>query len=550
MTGLGGFELYVKFEDGISRWVRYDEIGFLSDAPLLTNPGIRKPALPEKQFKARQIIESLKLGVVPYDHVGEFTFGRDKEISRIENWLADTEGGSLILSGEYGVGKTHFLEYVYSMALENGWAVSMVQLDPNELPLHKPKTIYEYIIHSFKFRNQNGDFREFLREIARDSEFYKLKKHNYLGKMVEIIRTDDESDDIWEWIEGKPTKSYRPLMYQPATCANIYCHILSGIGWAAKNILGLNGFLILFDEAESVDPFWFSAYQNNKGWNFLKGLVLMSKNDHTLIDEYKDGQIYSCKTYTGWWGHYTGLQYCGRSRLPFTWKTPCHLKTLFAFTPSGEVFRRAPLNNIEKYKIKHIGTNYLTNVSERIIALYNTAYDFQINADIFEYVPKDNTRKFIKGLIEALDLICAHPNKSIDELLDRHVEGGGLKSGEDPLKRFHEQHIEDEDELGEELTYEELLENMRAGAAALADDRTINDKLREKKILYWLRFVAMQTDIQDRHQGVDDLLIAGRIWGKLGSCGLNRDEIESYIIDKGYKYGEIWKYIKEHRDEL
>jgi hypothetical protein len=363
------------------------------------------------------------------------------------------------------------------MALENGWAVSMVQLDPNELPLHKPKTIYEYIIHSFKFRNQNGDFREFLREIARDPEFYKLKKHSYLGKMVEMIRTDDESDNIWEWIEGKPTKSYRPLMYQPATCANIYCHILSGIGWAAKNILGLNGFLILFDEAESVDPFWFSAYQNNKGWNFLKGLVLMSKNDHNLLDEYRDRKIYNYATYTGQWGHYTGLQYCGRSQLPFTWKTPCHLKTLFAFTPSGEVFRREPLNNIEKYKIKHIETKYLTNVSERIIALYDTAYNSQTNADIFEYIPKDNTRKFIKGLIEALDLIRFHPDRSIDELLDRPIEGGGLKSREDSSKRFYEQHIEDEGELEEELTEEELLENMRAGAAALAGEGTVAEEL-------------------------------------------------------------------------
>ena len=35
----------------------------------------------------------------------------------------------------------------------------------------------------------------------------------------------------------------------------IYIVILSGIGWAAKNILGLKGFLILFDEAENVDSY-------------------------------------------------------------------------------------------------------------------------------------------------------------------------------------------------------------------------------------------------------------------------------------------------------
>jgi len=31
----GGFELYVEFEDGIERWVRRDEVRFLSERPIL-----------------------------------------------------------------------------------------------------------------------------------------------------------------------------------------------------------------------------------------------------------------------------------------------------------------------------------------------------------------------------------------------------------------------------------------------------------------------------------------------------------------------------------
>jgi len=58
------------------------------------------------------------------------------------------------------------LEYIYLTALKDNWAVSMVELDPNEASFRKPKVIYQKIISSFKFRQRNGDFREFLKQIV------------------------------------------------------------------------------------------------------------------------------------------------------------------------------------------------------------------------------------------------------------------------------------------------------------------------------------------------------------------------------------------------
>jgi hypothetical protein len=421
-TRFGGFELSVQFEDGILRWIRQDELEFLPGSELVPDVEIAKssepikPILPEERFKAREIIEALRLGIVSHGQVDEFTFGRDYAITQVKQWLNSAGSEPLIISGEYGVGKTHLLDYVYSSALKRNRAVAMVALDPGELPLHKPKAIYEAVIRSFKFRTHNGGFREFLREIAASPKWHELQEHEYLGTVIEKIRTGEDDEYIYEWIEGE--SSYRPKMYNYSTCGNIYCYILSGIGWAAKNILGLDGFLILFDEAESVDSFWHTSYQNNKSWNFLKGLVMAGSDDSVSLKEVAMNKFYRHYLYKGWWGRYSDLQYCGHLKLPFTWKVQCNLKLLFAFTPDDEIFKIEPLKSARKFEIGPIGAEYFKNISEKIISLYDLAYDFQADPRVFEYVPTDNTRRFIKGLVEALDLTRFHPDKPILELLE------------------------------------------------------------------------------------------------------------------------------------
>jgi len=419
----GGFELYVEFEDGIKRWVRRDEVRFLSETPILIKHKPSGLTLSEEQYEARQIIEALKLGVVPHKYVEEFTFGRKEEIKQIKNWLNNSNSGTLAIIGEYGVGKTHLLEYIYSFALNNNWAVSIVGLDPNEAPLHKPKIIYQKIISSFKFKGQNGDFREFLKKIALSTR-YELKDHKYIGRIVEEIRNGTDDEHVWEWIEGNPTWYFYPPLYEYSTCANVYCYILSGIGWVARNILGLNGLLILFDEVESVDPYWYTSYQNNKAWNFLTGMVLMANNDERLLSDIVEPR-YTWSGYPqGWWGKITGLQYCGYSHLPFIWKIPCYVKIILTFTSTSIpwILYREPLNNLNKFELECLDNESLMKISNAILNLYQKAYNFKPNRDqvakAFNLIPKDKTRLFIKGMIETLDLMRFHSDKSVEELVE------------------------------------------------------------------------------------------------------------------------------------
>ncbi len=403
----GGFELYVEFEDGIERWVRRDEVRFLSERPILVKHKHTKRIFSEKQFKARQIIEALRLGIVPHKYVEEFTFGREREINEVKKWLNDSNNGSFIIIGEYGVGKTHLLEYIYSTALKDNWAVSMIELDPNEASFHKPKVIYQKIVSSFKFRQRNGDFREFLKQIANNARFYEVESHEYLGRVIKKIRSGADDENIWEWIEGKLTRYQYPPMYDYSTCANIYCYILSGVGWAVKNILGLKGFLILFDEAENVDSYWYSSYQNNKVWNFLKGLIFMADNNENLLKEVRENAIHKHPTYKGWRGCYTDLQYCGYSQLPFLWRVPCSVKIILAFAPT-EVLEGELLENIDKMQLEHINKEVFSKIWHSINNFYKIAYNFEGSRNfscLRSGVPINKTRGFIKGVIEVLDLM-------------------------------------------------------------------------------------------------------------------------------------------------
>ncbi|MBO3802060.1 MAG: DUF2791 family P-loop domain-containing protein [Thermoproteota archaeon] len=371
----------------------------------------------KEQLEARKIIEALRLGIVPQKYVEEFTFGREKEIKQIKSWLSNEDESSLILVGEYGVGKTHILEYLYSYLLKDNWAVSIVNLDPNELPFHKPKRVYEAIISSFRF-GKNRNFRDFLKEISESRNYYELKDHQYLGVVIKELKEGNESEYLFEWIEGKQVVG-NPPMFDYSTSSNIYCNILNGIGWASKNVLGLNGFVIMFDEAETVDSFWYSSYQNEKSWNFLKGMLLMTSNKKELLEE--NITPFFTSPYGGkiYLGEKTGLQYGGRfPYLRYLWRAKANIKLIFAFVPSFNILDKEPLNALRKIEIKSLNEEYFEDISKSVIRLYEFAYNFKTEQkDILKRVPKNKTRMFIKGLVEALDLLRFYPNEKLEDLL-------------------------------------------------------------------------------------------------------------------------------------
>lgn len=78
---------------------------------------------------ADRVIEQLRYGVPPPEHVRAFTVGRKAQLEALEQSLAqpkNSTGTALLVKANYGSGKSHLLKVVREMALEAGFAVSLV----------------------------------------------------------------------------------------------------------------------------------------------------------------------------------------------------------------------------------------------------------------------------------------------------------------------------------------------------------------------------------------------------------------------------------------
>jgi len=426
-----GFEILVAFEDGLTRWVRLDELTETGITQITKSLVPAPSVLSYEHLKSRRMIEAFRLGIVLYDCVEKFTFGRDSEAKKIMNWLNSPNESNFLIIGEYGTGKTHLLHYALGNALQNGFAIAWVEMDPNEAPFYKPKRVYNHLIKNFKYRDtQTGQlkgFRDFLKCALAAGVFQNHIYFKYLIKRKDEI--------FWEWVEGsesslRPRKwienywdyyQFLPGLYDYSTAANIYCYLLSSLGWAAKQVLGLQGLLLVFDEAETVSITKYS-YQDGKAKNFLKGLIRTASNDKNLLEEPMKSDLDYCGTGEG-------------PNVPFLYKIPSGLKLLFAFTSLDwnyeyiwdRSYRKVPkireLERMPKIDLEPLPDDTLKEVFEHICLLYNSSYDFleeDLTVDkLFREVNTQSgrTRLFVKGSVEALDLVRFNPEKDLDKVL-------------------------------------------------------------------------------------------------------------------------------------
>lgn len=83
---------------------------------------------------AEQIVEKLRYGIPPSGHVRAFTVGRDEQLAQLRDSLArgPDDPGALLLRANYGAGKSHLLRVTREIALELGYAVSLVEVNAQE----------------------------------------------------------------------------------------------------------------------------------------------------------------------------------------------------------------------------------------------------------------------------------------------------------------------------------------------------------------------------------------------------------------------------------
>lgn len=79
---------------------------------------------------AENVIEQLRYGVPPSEASLDFTVGRNSQIRQLLHSLErDRDHGALLVHASYGAGKSHLLRVLRELALQRGYAVSLIVAD-------------------------------------------------------------------------------------------------------------------------------------------------------------------------------------------------------------------------------------------------------------------------------------------------------------------------------------------------------------------------------------------------------------------------------------
>jgi hypothetical protein len=102
-------------------------------------------------FQLRRVLERLREGLYDPLAVRLLTAHRDELDARLRQDLLDVDAGAgahLCVCGAYGQGKSHMLAYLHEAALQQGYAVSAINLDPREAPLHRFRQVYRALLQA------------------------------------------------------------------------------------------------------------------------------------------------------------------------------------------------------------------------------------------------------------------------------------------------------------------------------------------------------------------------------------------------------------------
>jgi hypothetical protein len=274
-----------------------------------------------KPVEARSIIESLRRGSVPVEHVPYFTVGRERWLQIIEDDLAHyiAAGGAKVrfLSGDYGDGKTHFLSVVQHLVQREGFAVSFVVLT-REVPMHKFELVYQEAVARLMtapdrvgIRAVLNDWLETLapqfdtadetqrtaalQETADGLKDLEGMDINFAQGLVSLVQNrywpldDDETAEareesrelLYQWFEGMrlSKRELRPFQIFESLNKNNSKRLLSSL-IAFLLHLGCRGLILLLDELETV--MGQSASVRNGAYENVRLLIDNAEQAHHL----------------------------------------------------------------------------------------------------------------------------------------------------------------------------------------------------------------------------------------------------------------------------
>ncbi len=301
-----GGEWLVRFENGLRfRRPRQEFARQALEYAPAPPPSYALPGpMPRTQFEARQLVEALRVGVAPAQHVRALTIGLTKERESVAAALreARSAGGAVrAVVGEYGFGKSHLVELCAQEALERNFLVATASLDLQELPPHRAFAIYSALTRSLRYPDSDerglGPLFERADAAGLSGPLQSLTEQpvNPLTLTLDALAKTPgtRARTIWlAWLMGArrvkvmnkatPTGVKFPSVYKVGHNARQMAFLLSGLSSLAK-LSGYSGLCVLIDEAESYSLL--HPDQRPKAGLFFSASVHAALRERSLIPE-------------------------------------------------------------------------------------------------------------------------------------------------------------------------------------------------------------------------------------------------------------------------
>ncbi|MEP7287028.1 MAG: BREX system ATP-binding domain-containing protein [Chloroflexota bacterium] len=429
----GGFLWEVRFPSGHAYRLPFKE--FESTAAQISTNGV------SDQFRTRQALEALRMGIVPLENVRDLTIGLETERVSLQRALARSqeEGGDVMaVIADYGFGKSHFIELTAQNALEKNFIVASASLDLVEAPPGKAREIYKALVHTIQYPDTDEQglaplMRAAVENPAVLQQFVERKPIEDCPLSVALLaladcRSQTAYDDIIAWISGAVTTpsadaraylSKPPKLYLNGEVARQYTYLLSAISVLAK-MLGLSGLAVLIDESEHYSLL--RAAQRGKADSFFKSLIYAAVGENNRrID------ISTIPNHT-------------RANYPITFASPSNLFFVFASTESEN---RMPIESwLAPSQQVRLDDRFLKDdilkFAKMVLRYHSVAYNYAPSADRYKSLLENvsvllsrtlsqhriNLRQLIQLMVTICDLMFLH--RDYDEKVLLQELGSGL----------------------------------------------------------------------------------------------------------------------------
>ncbi len=435
-----GQEWMVRFDNGLR--FRRSRNEFEQDGHALAEPAAPyaityqpPPPMPRSQLEARQLIESLRLGIAPAQHVSELTIDLSDEWQSIIEALNQThqQGGAVrAVVGEYGYGKSHLIELTAQEALKRNFLVATISLDLLELPPHRSFAIYSEAMRHLRYPDSDEQGLEPLLEKMANAGHVLPQLRDLspaeldplvIGLAAISSTVSNRQRRAWmAWLMGgrrvklmnkaKPRGVKFPSIYRIGQNARQIAYLLTGISALAR-LGNYSGLCVLVDEAESYSLL--RAYQRPKASLFFQAIIyaaLRGQQDRIQADQFPQHRY---------------------REYPIAYDQGQSLFFMFAVTRSD---KRMPfrdwLDDDQIFDLDpEVSPKQVGNFLQKILEYHAQAFGYepserqsQVRRGAAEHLAmglrngRFSMRRVVRLTIELYDLLYLYPDYDIAELLD------------------------------------------------------------------------------------------------------------------------------------